>query len=136
LAITNRTWLRGSGPLIVVGVCAVVVVGAWVVGTVVGAIVVAGVSVVLVTAAVDVADAVVDGAESDVDVVDSDVDGVDAVSPTVTAESSTKSSLGCGRPAMATPATAPTATTARTNGQDLRMRPAKLPAGHVTGRTR
>jgi len=107
----------------VVGVCAVVVVGASVLATVVGAIVVACVAVVLVAPAVDVADC-----DVEVEVDDSGVDVVDAGSATVTAESSTKSSLGPGRPAMATPAAAPTMTTARANGQDLRMRPVKLPA--------
>jgi hypothetical protein len=116
----------------VVGAWAVVVVGASVLGTVVGAIVVAGVAAVLVAAAVDVADSDVEvdsDVEPDSDVaVDSEVVVVDADPATDTAESSTKSSLACGRPAMATPATAPTMTTARANGQDLRMRPVKLPA--------
>ena len=47
---------------------------------------------------------------------------------TVMVGSSTNGSLGTGRPAMAMPAIAPTTITATANGQDLRMRPAKLAA--------
>jgi hypothetical protein len=53
---------------------------------------------------------------------------VESATATVTPGSSTNGSARSGRPAMATPASAPTMITARANGQDLRMRHAKLPA--------
>jgi hypothetical protein len=106
--------------IVVVG--AAVVVGASVEATVVGASVVVAAAVVVVTSVVDVA------GSADVVVSAGTVVDVGGSTATVTLGSSTNSSLGVGRPAMATPATAPTAMTARANGQDLRMGPVKLPA--------
>src|SRR4051794_4666292 len=130
LASTNLTLSRGNGPGILAVVGVAIAVGASVVGTVVGAavvtVVVAAGSVVVVGAAVDVVGSGAAVVAAPAVSATTDVD--DGDSTTVTAESSTNPSLGCGRPAMATPATAPMAMTARTNGQDLRMRPVKLPA--------
>ena len=107
----------------VVVVAASVVVGAAVVvgGTVVGAIDVDAGAVVVVSIVVVVAG-------SDIDVVEppTDVDEVDLA--TVTLGSSTKGSIGTGRPAIATPTRPPTTITARPNGHDLRMRSVKLAA--------
>ncbi len=64
-----------------------------------------------------------------VDVVDVvEVDVVVGAATPVLFGSSTKVSLGVGRPAMATPARPPTTITATAKGQDLRMRSVKLPA--------
>ena len=72
-------------------------------------------------------------AEPDVVVSAGTVDDEEGPTATVTLGSSTNSSLGVGRPAMATPATAPTAMTARANGQDLRMGQSNYRRTEVTG---
>jgi hypothetical protein len=53
---------------------------------------------------------------------------VEAKTPVVEVTAIGTVMLGSGRPAIAAPAIAPTAITARASDQDLRMRPAKLPA--------
>jgi hypothetical protein len=122
LASTNRTWSRGNGPAIVVVVAASVVVGASVVGVVVASIEVdVAAAVIVVVAMVVVVTGVVVMVEmtSDVEL---------ATIGTVMLGSSTNGSAGSGRPAIATPASPPTTTTAKANGHDLRMRCAKVPA--------
>jgi hypothetical protein len=111
--------------IVVVG--AALVVGASVDATVVGAAVVVASAVVVVTSIVDVTGA------ADVVVSAGTVDDEEGPTATVTLGSSTNSSLGVGRPAMATPATAPTAMTARANGQDLRMGQSNYRRTEVTG---